>query len=76
VQPPRPLRKIKPGKIHGRKTPDAEISAPGVVFSKDWKPEPVVFPSIGKSHGNFSKAWKNPREKFRALDSGSGLGGA
>jgi hypothetical protein len=28
-------------------------------FSRDWKPRMSVFPSLGKSHGTFSKAWKN-----------------
>jgi hypothetical protein len=32
-------------------------------FSWDWKVKPMVFPSIGKSHGNFPKAWKFALER-------------
>jgi hypothetical protein len=36
--------------------------------AKDWKPEPVFFPGIGKFRGNFSEAWKNEGGAFQSLE--------
>jgi len=38
--------------------------------SKDWKSAGLIFPSIGQFRGNFSKAWKNIGDFFKAWNCG------